>query len=149
MQMKRLHDCSDMFLSFLYSKKTCVHCLLRLSYISASKSRCHWHSSPAPPLITSDGQFPLKRGQIYCATECAEGFLGRWARTAEMERRKEDSQDKLGFLKLLRDNWQFVWHECETWKMKMRIIFRLSALIILSTIWSAAEPTLKPQLSLY
>lgn len=51
---------------------------------------------PSPPLITSDGQFPLKRGQIYCATECAEGFLGRWARTAEMERRKEDNQDKLG-----------------------------------------------------
>lgn len=41
-----------------------------------------------PLLITSQSQFPLKRGQICCATECAEGFLGRWALTALMERRR-------------------------------------------------------------
>lgn len=63
---------------------SCIHVTSSLTFL------------PSPLLITSDGQFPLKRGQIYCATECAEGFLGRWARTAEMERRKEDNEDKLG-----------------------------------------------------
>lgn len=45
---------------------------------------------PQPPPITSDGQFPLKRGQIYCATECAEGFLGRSVRTAEVKGKTEE-----------------------------------------------------------
>lgn len=75
------------FLFLSYSTNPSASCLSRLSCLPASKSRCHWHSSPAT-LITSDGQFPLKRGPIYCATECAEGFLGRWARIAEMERRR-------------------------------------------------------------
>lgn len=42
----------------------------------------------SPLLIISDGQLSLKWVQIYCATECAESFLGRWACTAEMERRR-------------------------------------------------------------
>ena len=59
---------------------------------------------PQPPPITSDGQFPLKRGQIYCATECAEGFLGRRVHTAEMESRKEGNWDKLGSCNPFRDH---------------------------------------------
>lgn len=47
---------------------------------------------PSPLLITSDGQFSLRRVQIFCATEGAEGFLGQWACTAEKERRREGGQ---------------------------------------------------------
>lgn len=85
------------FSSFLYSRNTFTSRRSGLSHPPASKSHRHWHSSPAPLLITSDGQFPLKRGQIHCATEYAEGFSGSisW-QGCDVE--KEDKQDKLGSL---------------------------------------------------
>lgn len=81
----------DTFFCFLYTVRTAVTLVFQ-GCLPAYKS--HHHCTP-PLAHNLTGQTPLKRGQIYCATECSEGFLGRLAPTAEVETRKEDEQGKL------------------------------------------------------
>lgn len=117
------------------ASSSCIQVTLSLTFL------------PSPPLITSDGQFPLKRGQIYCATECAEGFLGRWARTAEMERRKEDNRGKPGSFNSVGTTEHF-FQEHELCKVGS-FLDRAHSKLIRFAMWSVPEPTMQQQMSFH
>lgn len=84
----------DTIFCFLCTVRTAVTLVFQ-GCLPAYKSHHHWPPPPLPFAHNLTGQTPLKRGQIYCATECSEGFLGRLAPTAEVETRRENNQGKL------------------------------------------------------